>query len=108
MSNGRKIFDELRERVRDQVGDIERVGAELGDQGLGCGRLVAVVGNLGALNEGRRSVDKDLNRLWWPRLSAHLPDPGGPPGCHEEWEKARPGAEVKRPQESPEDSPKSK
>lgn len=68
---------------------LERVVASLAKRGLGCGRLVGVVGNVGALNQGKRYIDRDLNRLWWPRLSGHAPGLDGVPACHEEWEKAR-------------------
>ena len=68
---------------------LERVIASLGPDGLKKGRFVAVIGNMGALNQGHRYIDQDLNRLWWPRLADHPPGSGEIPACHEDWEKAQ-------------------
>lgn len=51
------------------VAALTRVVAELGPSGLARGRLVALVGNLGALAMGQRGRAGDLNRRW---TSTHI------------------------------------
>lgn len=43
---------------------LERVGSGLARNGVRRGEFVAVAGNLGALAEGVRFMDRDLNRIW--------------------------------------------
>ena len=69
---------------------LERVLTSLRrEDGLGRGRFIAVIGNLGALNQGRRYIDLDLNRLWWPRLVMTAVAADEVPLGHEEWEKTQ-------------------
>ena len=52
---------------------LERVLARLQQAGDEvCGELVALIGNREALHQGRRFVDRDLNRRWLPERMARL------------------------------------
>lgn len=46
------------------------------------GQLVGVIGNLKALQEGKRSIDRDLNRVCTPQIAAAIKS-GRHPGFHE-------------------------
>ncbi len=63
-----------------------RVFERLGKDGVEmAGRFIAIAGNLAALNERRRFVDRDLNRMWM-REDVAAVRRSGRPSCSEERE----------------------